>query len=229
MDCYRHEGAPSTATCVGCQQPICADCREEVAGHPMCHPCVAAAQERLAQAPAQPPAPWLAGAAPAAGAATSTTDAPPALLAGSTAAVTHPGAANWVAAQPVELRAPGAGRRIVRGMLWGALYGQWWTLWTIISEFVWGHATVDAKFVIVAIVMAFVFGFFGSLTGLIIGASNANFRTGPAIGIGAGILLCLLEAALTKDATSMINLFFYFFTGRFVGAGITWRVQQPVR
>jgi hypothetical protein len=22
---------------------------------------------------------------------------------------------------------------------------------------------------------------------------------------------------------------FYFFTGRFVGAGITWRVQQPVR
>src|SRR5260370_30691884 len=47
MDCYRHPGVVSTATCVACAQPICAECQEEVAGHAMCHPCVAAAAARL--------------------------------------------------------------------------------------------------------------------------------------------------------------------------------------
>src|SRR6266487_1395988 len=64
MECYRHGGTDSTATCVGCQRPICAACTEEVAGHPMCQSCVAEAQARLAPQPA----PWLAqGSAPATG------------------------------------------------------------------------------------------------------------------------------------------------------------------
>jgi hypothetical protein len=57
MDCHNHAGTGSVTTCIACQQPICADCREEVAGHAMCHPCVAAAQERLAAAPAAAPVP----------------------------------------------------------------------------------------------------------------------------------------------------------------------------
>jgi hypothetical protein len=52
MSCYRHPEAAEVATCIACKQAICAECREEVAGHPMCPPCVAAAQERLAASPA---------------------------------------------------------------------------------------------------------------------------------------------------------------------------------
>ncbi len=55
MDCYRHPGVASTATCVACAQPICPECREEVAGHAMCHACVAAAAARLSAGQAPPP------------------------------------------------------------------------------------------------------------------------------------------------------------------------------
>jgi hypothetical protein len=41
--------------------------------------------------------------------------------------------------------------------------------------------------------------------------------------------LCLLEALALHSFEGLLNVFFYYFTGRFVGAGITWRVQQPVR
>lgn len=48
MECYVHPGTEATAQCVGCNQWICDACREEVAGHPMCHACVQAAQSRYA-------------------------------------------------------------------------------------------------------------------------------------------------------------------------------------
>src|SRR5437879_1323931 len=47
MDCYRHPGVASTATCVACAQPICPDCRDDVAGSAMCRSCVAVASARL--------------------------------------------------------------------------------------------------------------------------------------------------------------------------------------
>src|SRR5436309_4061680 len=99
MNCYRHPEAEADATCVACGQPICEECREEVAGHPMCHPCVAAAQARLSQ-PTAPAAPTVLPQAPQ----------PVYAPAGVTA----------------YAQAPGIGRRILRGMLWGIWYGQWW-------------------------------------------------------------------------------------------------------
>jgi len=51
MECYVHPGTEATAQCVGCRQSICEACREEVAGHPMCHACVQAAQSRYAGTP----------------------------------------------------------------------------------------------------------------------------------------------------------------------------------
>jgi hypothetical protein len=128
-----------------------------------------------------------------------------------------------------EFFRPGPGRRILRGMLWGVLYGQWWTALTIASAFMWGHASLDARLVVFAIDLSFYYGIAGSLTGVVIGAVNASIGTGLAIGVGAGLLLCAREALLSHDPGSLINIVFYFFTGRFVGAGITWRVQQPVR
>ena len=87
MECYRHPGTAATTTCVACSQPICPECREDVAGHPMCHSCVAAASARLSDAPGAIPetgsvepgtAPWLANSPAASGVSSQPAPAPPA-------------------------------------------------------------------------------------------------------------------------------------------------------
>jgi hypothetical protein len=222
MDCYRHPGTASTATCVACAQPICQECREDVAGHPMCHSCVAAASARLGDAPAANPE---AGVEP--GPTTWLTSAPTAPGVSSPPAPTHVQAPKEFGA------APGLVRRVGRGLLWGAVYGQWWTLMTIASALffgaIHGEISFDLRTVGVIVSLLIEYGFAGSVAGLIIGAANASFGTGAAIGVGVGLLLCLLEALGEHSFGGALNIFFYFFTGRFVGAGITWRVQQPVR
>jgi hypothetical protein len=117
-------------------------------------------------------------------------------------------------------------RRLGRGWAWGIWLAQWWTLMGIVSSFLWGHGWLGTGEVIAR---AVIYGFFGSIVGLIIGASNASVDTGAKIGVGAGILIGLLRAAFFQDAGQLINLVFYYFTGQFIGAGITTRVQRPVR
>lgn len=225
MDCYRHPGAAAVATCIGCRQPICPECREEVAGHPMCHPCVAAAATRLSTESDSP----AAAATPATEQATAT---PSGSLAPASPAPEYAAAGAPLAAPiplpgpPIDGVPPGLARRIVRGMGWGVLYGQWWTLWRLVSAVLWGQASLDTSFIVYMVVSAVVFGAAGSLTGIIIGASNASETTGTAIGVGAGIVLCLLQVLLFQSAAMLISLFFYFITGRYVGGGITGRVQQ---
>jgi len=45
---------------------------------------------------------------------------------------------------------------------------------------------------------------------------------GAAIGVGAGLLLCLLEALAEHNFGGVLNIFFYFFTGRFVFYFAAW-------
>lgn len=47
MECAQHPGVEAVGTCIACGQAICEACRETVAGHPMCHSCVAQEQERV--------------------------------------------------------------------------------------------------------------------------------------------------------------------------------------
>jgi hypothetical protein len=223
MDCYHHPGIGAAATCVACRQPICAECQEEIAGHPMCHACVAAAAARLAQPETRAEAEGVEQGAPIAPLPAAL--APPTPI---SAAAVPLAPASPTPALPFDGVPPGLVRRVLRGMGWGVLYGQWWTLWTLLSMFIWGHGSFSARIVIYLIVMAVVFGFFGSVTGVIIGALNASENTGTGIGIGMGILLCVLEVLLARSAGGLVNLFFYFFTGRYVGRGITGRVQQPL-
>jgi hypothetical protein len=125
---------------------------------------------------------------------------------------------------------PSVGLRLLRGWGWGIVYGQWWTLWTVISAFVGlgGRPTFNAEFFIGKVVEAIAYGFFGSLAGLIIGAANLEEEQGVYVGVGAGLLLLGLEYLVYKSPLVLINIFFYFFTGRYVGRGIAGRVQQPV-
>src|SRR5690242_18356934 len=218
MDCYRHPEAPSIATCISCAKPICQECQEEVAGHPMCKPCVADASARLT-APRNP------AAIPTAETHVSASElATPPIAAGDSAPV-YPSTGN-LPTSPADLgTAPGFARRTGRGIFWGFIYGQWWTLLTIFWSFAWGHGGVSVG---VGILMVIFYGFFGSVAGLIIGMANLPPGPGTIVGVCTGILVCFIEMALSHDAGSLVNIFFYFFTGRFVGAGITGRVQRPV-
>lgn len=125
---------------------------------------------------------------------------------------------------------PSAGRRILRGLMWGPVYGQWWTLWSLISLVIFRFSSLNPTDVLIeALVYLIGYGFFGSLAGLIIGATGARENVAAGIGIGVGMLVMVLEYLLTGSAFQFINVFFYFITGRFVGAGLETRVHEPVR
>jgi hypothetical protein len=78
------------------------------------------------------------------------------------------------------------------------------------------------------LVMAVIYGFFGVLTGLIIAAANLDDDSGLKVGIGVGLLICVGRALLTANPFMVVNVFFYFFTGREVGRGLTARIQRLV-
>jgi hypothetical protein len=169
--------------------------------------------------------------APEAGAPPVWTPAPPSAGAPQQEAYTgSPAAMYYAQDQTYGDKPPSVGLRLLRGWGWGIVYGQWWTLWTLISAFVGigGRPTFNAEFFIGMVVYAVAFGFFGSLAGLIIGAANLEEEQGVYVGVGAGLLLLGLEFLMSQSALAFINIFFYFFTGRYIGRGIAGRVQQPV-
>ena len=99
--------------------------------------------------------------------------------------------------------------------------------------FLWGGVLSGrlsfGQVVLVSIVFFFLYGFFGSVTGMIIGLSNASESRGTAIGVGMGLSICVLELLVFRDPLGLISLLFYFITGQYVGSGIAGRVQQPLR
>jgi hypothetical protein len=127
-------------------------------------------------------------------------------------------------------REPTTGQRILRGLGWGALYGQWWTLWRFISAMVWGsfsgHAPINI--VVWVIEMLVIYSFVGSIAGLIIGAINGNAGSGSVVGIVAGLLCFGVLLLLSPSGIAFLNIFFWFITGRYVGANIARRVQERV-
>jgi len=124
---------------------------------------------------------------------------------------------------------PGLGLRLLRGWLWGILYGQWWTVWFVGWGIVWGSIPLDPRGLLFVVVLAVVFGLAGSVAGIVMGAVNADDTRGALIGIVASMLLFALELAISRSPTMLVNIFFWFFTGRFVGSGLVGKVQQPVR
>jgi tetratricopeptide repeat protein len=121
--------------------------------------------------------------------------------------------------------APGVGLRLLRGWLWGILYGQWWTVWSLVSFFLWNHQDVGVGLIVLVVIWVVVYGFFGSLTGLIIGAANLDQEQAGWAGVGVAALAFGLETLL--GGFSVVNLVWYFFTGRFIGHGLGARIQHP--
>lgn len=98
---------------------------------------------------------------------------------------------------------------------------------------VWGSGSRDAPtlpdILVLALVFVLFFALVGAVTGLILGAINASPGTGAIVGIVVGLLMLGLEYMMEQCGTVLVNIFFWFFTGRFIGAGIATRVQQPVQ
>jgi hypothetical protein len=85
--------------------------------------------------------------------------------------------------------------------------------------------------VILLILVAFV-GLFtvgGVVAGLIIAALKPSLTTGIAVGVVIGIGFCALEVLKFGGAEMYINIFFWFFTGRYIGANIAARVHRPIQ
>lgn len=122
--------------------------------------------------------------------------------------------------------------RFLRGVGWGALYGQWWTLWTIASHFFWNRSSESndtLSLVIVFVLYALSYAFFGIIAGLVIAGILAPPATGAIVGVVVGLCVMGIEAYLNQSLGSLINVFFYFFTGRYIGANIAARVNRPVK
>lgn len=181
------------------------------------------------QPQADPAAAWAPAPQPPPGGPPAWTPAQPAPAGAQHDAYTgSPAAMYYAQDQTYGGQPPSVGRRLLRGWGWGIVYGQWWTLWSFISAIIWGRASADPRFIALTLQDLIVFGFFGSLVGLTIGAANLDEDQGSYVGIGAGMLVLGLEFLQSGSALSLINVFFYFFTGRYVGRGIAGRVQQPV-
>jgi hypothetical protein len=101
------------------------------------------------------------------------------------------------------------------------------TFWELVWGSMGGRLSVP-EIILMVVVLAVVCGIVGSITGLIIGGADVGPDVGAWIGVGAGLLLGLAEMALAGNARAAINLIFWFFTGRYIGASIAARVQQPV-
>ncbi|MGV3720016.1 MAG: hypothetical protein ACO1SX_03815, partial [Actinomycetota bacterium] len=153
---------------------------------------------------------------------------PPAAGAQHDAFTGSPAAMYYAQDQTYGGKPPSIGRRLLRGWGWGMLYGQWWTLWSIISWVLWGRASLDPKFFIGVLIYAVAYGFVGSLVGIIIGAANLDEDQGVYVGVGAGVVIMGLRFLLSPDPMQFLNIIFYYFTGRYIGGGVAGRVQQPV-
>lgn len=124
---------------------------------------------------------------------------------------------------------PGLFRRLVRGASWGVLFGQWWTLWTAFSIFLWGGAEgmTPPMMLFVAVFLMVIYGLAGGLIGLVIGAANSDESRGTSIGVVGGLIMCGLEWVYLGG--NPLNILFYFVTGRYIGRGIALRVQLPLK
>ena len=136
---------------------------------------------------------------------------------------------TFVASVQPAYEAPGVGLRLVRGLLWGAAFGQIWTILNVFWFFVHGGGK-EGSLVSIGAVIIYVFlsSAIGGVAGLVMGAVDASDGAAVGIGVGAGVVYLIIESVLTQNWLNFVNILFYFFTGRLVGRLIGNKVQQPV-
>ena len=176
MECAVHPGSAAVGSCVGCGKPGCDQCLEQVAGHPMCRPCVSAAQARIG-APDASMSPAGTGATASAG------PAPPSITPAAVAPSMPAPYPENPPAQPVEIQGePAEGFHYLKAFAYGlgaALVGAF--LWAKLSQ-----------------VLPFGIGFVAIFLGMGVAIAvkvGAENRSGPLLPV-IGVLLCGLSVLL---------------------------------
>src|SRR5262249_7081257 len=130
---------------------------------------------------------------------------------------------------------PSAGTRIARGLGWGILYGQCWTLWFAFRLMMAASMSSSSDSLALAIAVLLVIAavgcaFLGGLAGLLIGAMNATEDIGAGIGIviGLGLMGVQYLIGLRTGLGLILGFFFALALGRFVGSGIANKINQTV-
>jgi hypothetical protein len=137
-------------------------------------------------------------------------------------------------------RDPSAAQRIGRGLMWGALYGQCWTLCAGLGEIFFGYTAMTGQIswgdaIWRTLIFTIFFGIVGSILGLIIGAVEEKSTSigvgivlGTVVGVVGGLLSCGLELLITWSPSSLFTLVLWFFSGRYMGTNIGRKVNEPV-
>jgi hypothetical protein len=129
------------------------------------------------------------------------------------------GVPQGMAFTPATVVPSSVSARALKGLGWGAAYGQYWTIWSV----VWlaidsgGHAsTMDL--VAISILYAIACSIVGGLVGLVVFTKRGNRVLGQTAGVVGGMVLLGLEFLLYRDDPKiLVNIIFWYLTGRFVG------------
>jgi hypothetical protein len=209
VECYRHPGVMFQTMCGGCRRPMCKECLQVVNGRASCPEC---ARDDGATAVPGASSPAAAAFDLGSGVMSGTAGAVAAAL---SAPVSY---ARLEDATPLSLR-------LMQGVGWGVLFGQWWTLWTVI----WNLVGVTQVRAMSNVEYALFYAFFGAVVGGTIAVLDADVCLGAKLGIGIGVVACLVETALAHSSGALFYLLWYFFTGRFIGRQVARRLQQGTK
>lgn len=132
---------------------------------------------------------------------------------------------------PMRAEPPQLGLRLLRGLGWGLIYSQVWTVFAmVVVLFVALLATKVAVAMIAFLVLGFMNMAFHGVMGMLIGGvsalMNADEDTGGWIGMSVGFLILLIGVVF--GFLFFWSVFFYIGLGRWVGRSVAAHVQKPI-
>lgn len=131
-------------------------------------------------------------------------------------------------------REPSTGEKFMRGAMWGALYCQMWSLWTIgLSIALPLMATTKSEgftalaAILISLIIMVIFAVIGAILGLIIAAINGDESSGSMVGITTAVLLIAANFFLFRGQI-LVGIFFWFVSGRFIGTSVGKKIQERI-
>lgn len=127
--------------------------------------------------------------------------------------------------------APGVGLRLLRGVGWGLLYAQSWTVFSLFGAVFISLLTTRVEHAIIALIIlgaltVLFHSAMGVLTGVVVALMNADEDMGGWVGMSVGFLILLI--ALRAGFLAFFGVVFYIFVGRWIGRSVAGLVQRPV-
>ncbi len=134
-------------------------------------------------------------------------------------AVANGSVSGGMAFTPSSVTASSSMARAMKGLAWGAGYGQYWTLWSLVWMGVYNGSHIKViDYIAIGIIYGVACGVVGSLVGLVVFLKRLRYSASVMAGLLGGLVLMAFEFALNKDDPKMlINVIFWAFTGRFIG------------